>query len=62
MLFRSDKDLNEDNFLLTVKSYQREKDREDIARLTKALSDEMDLQKKLALANQIIKIKKGSVM
>ncbi len=61
-IIADDKDLNEDNFLLTVKSYQREKDREDIARLTKALSDEMDLQKKLALANQIIKIKKGSVM
>lgn len=61
-IIADDKDLSEENFLLTVKSYEREWTREEIARLTKALSEEMDLEKKLALANQIIKIKKGSVM
>lgn len=61
-IIADDKDLSEENFLLTVKSYEREWTREEISRLTKALSEEMDLEKKLALANQIIKIKKGSVM
>ncbi len=61
-IIADDKDLSEENFLLTVKSYEREWTREEIARLTKALAEEMDLEKKLALANQIIKIKKGSVM
>ncbi len=61
-IIADDKDLSKENFLLTIKSYEREKSREDIAKLTKQLSEELDLEKKLAIANQIIKIKKGSVM
>ena len=56
-----DEDISDENFELIIKSYQRQKDKEDIEALKRQLANELDRQHQLQILEQIRKIKKGSV-
>ena len=56
-----DEDVSDENFELIIKSYQRQKDKEDIEALKRQLANELDRQHQLQILEQIRKIKKGSV-
>ena len=56
-----DEDISDENFELIIKSYQRQKAKEDIEALKRQLANELDRQHQLQILEQIRKIKKGSV-
>ena len=60
-ILEEDEDVSDENFELIVKSYQKQKDKEDIELLKKELASELDRNRQLQILEQIRKIKKGSV-
>ena len=60
-ILEEDEDISDENFELIIKSYQKQKDKEDIEILKKELASELDRNRQLQILEQIRKIKKGSV-
>lgn len=60
-ILEEDEDVSDENFELILKSYQKQKDKEDIELLKKELASELDRNRQLQILEQIRKIKKGSV-
>ena len=56
-----DEEISDDDFELIIKSYQRQKDKEDILALKQRLATELDREHQLKILEQIKNIKKGSV-
>lgn len=56
-----DEDISDEDFELVIKSYQRQKDKEDIEALKRKLATELDREHQLKILEQIKNIKKGSV-
>ena len=56
-----DEDVSDEDFELVIKSYQRQKNKEDIEILKQKLASELDREHQLKILEQIRKIKKGSV-
>lgn len=56
-----DEEISDDDFELIIKSYQRQKDKEDILALKQRLAMELDREHQLKILEQIKNIKKGSV-
>ena len=56
-----DEDVSDENFELVIKSYQRQKNKEDIEILKQKLASELDREHQLKILEQIKNIKKGSV-
>ena len=56
-----DEDVSDEDFELVIKSYQRQKNKEDIEILKQKLSSELDREHQLKILEQIKNIKKGSV-
>ena len=60
-IIQDEEEVSDDNFLLCIKNYKKQKDKIDIERLQQELRKELDRSKKLEIANRIREIKKGSV-
>lgn len=60
-IIQDEEEVSDDNFLLCIKNYKKQKDKIDIERLQQELKKELDRSKKLEIANRIREIKKGSV-
>lgn len=56
-----DEDVSDEDFELVIKSYQRQKNKEDIEILKQKLASELDREHQLKILEQIKNIKKGSV-
>ena len=56
-----DEDVSDEDFELVIKSYQRQKNKEDIENLKQKLASELDREHQLKILEQIKNIKKGSV-
>ena len=56
-----DEEISDDDFELIIKSYQRQKDKEDILALKQRLATELDREHQLKILEQIKNRKKGSV-
>ena len=60
-IIQDEEEVSDDNFLLCIKNYKKQKDKIDIERLQQELRKELDRSKKLEIANRIREIKKESV-